>query len=186
MSSTTPFQPAHELQRIAGKTSGAVLPDEDADTLPIPVKVDGDVLILIMYYRERGRPGQRVVSPPHYAMHLDGRTGQVLKFWAVVPEDLGIHDPDAVVEGVGIAPGMSPDDFFKKRERLLAISPDVWSAYARGAAPTDPAARPLASEYWTLFAQITKREVAPFYFQASPDFFHWVRAAGSAAAPGQP
>ncbi|AUX35235.1 MULTISPECIES: hypothetical protein [Sorangium] len=186
MSSTGPFQSAHELRQIAGKTSGAVLPDEDADTLPIPVKVDGAVVILIMYYRERGRPGQRVVAPPHYAMHLDGRTGRVLKFWAVVPEDLGINDPSAAVEGVGIPPGMSSDDFFQKRERLLAISPDVWAAYARGAAPTDPAVRPLASEYWSLFSQITKREVAPFYLQASPDFFAWIRAATSAAAPGRP
>jgi hypothetical protein len=181
MSSTTPFQSADELQRIAGKTSSAVISDSAAATLPIPVKVDGNVVILIMYFNERGRPGHRVLSPPHYAMHLDGHTGQVLRFWSTTPEALGITDLNAAIEGVGVGPQLGWEEFSDKKDRFLAISPDVWSAYARGAAPADPAVKPLAREYWSLFAQIETPAVAVFYLQASPDFFAWIRTAAQGA-----
>jgi hypothetical protein len=180
MSTPTHFIPAQEIRRIAGSTSGAVLPDEDADTFPIPVRADGGVVILVMYYKELGPPERRVVHPPHYAMYLDGETGKVLRFWAVTPDELGIRPPLPPVPGVGIDRTMSVEEHIRRRERFFDLSPDLWRAYAAGGTGVDPAVAAAAREYLDLFSTITKKEVAPFYVAASPAWFEWLR---SVAAP---
>jgi hypothetical protein len=174
MSTPTTFQSAEQFRRAAAATAASVLPDEDAETLPVPVKVDGGVAVLIMYYRESGPPDHRTVAPPHHAMHLDGGTGKVLRFWSTDPDELGIAQPTAPVPGVDYDRKMIAGEFVTKRKRLLEISSDVWNAWASGNG-VDAAAKELAAEYWALFSVITKKEVAPFYVQASPDFFQWVR-----------
>ncbi len=180
MSTPTHFISADEIRRIAGSTSAAVLPDEDADTFPIPVRVGGGVVILVMYYKETGRPGQRVVHPPHYAMHLDGETGKVLRFWAVTPDELGIRTPLTPVPGAGTDPAMAVDERIRRRDRFLALSPDLWKAFAAGSKQVDGAVAAAAREYLDIFLTITKKEVAPFYVGASPAWFEWLR---SVAAP---
>jgi hypothetical protein len=178
MPTPTHFIPAEEIRRIAGSTSSAVLPDEDADTFPIPLRADGGVVILVMYYSETGRPGRRVVHLPHYAMILDGETGKVLRFWAVTPDELGIRAPLTPVPGAGSDPAMPVEERIRKRDRFLAISPDLWRAFAAGG--KDPATAAAAREYLDLFLSLTKKEVAPFYVAASPAWFEWLR---SVAAP---
>ena len=174
MSSDAPYKSAHELQKIAGETASRVLPVETANTLPVPQRDDGNLVILILYYRESGRPNHRVVKLPDHAMQLDPVTGKVLRFWACRPEQVGIETPLRPVEGAGIRPGMDWEEFFHKRERFLAISPEVWEAYRSSAAKSSAAAT-VAREYWQLFLEITKAEVAPFYVAAAPDFFRWLR-----------
>lgn len=172
------FLPAEEIQKHAGAAAASVLPDEDAETLPVPVREGGALVLLIMYFREKGRPGRRVVTPPHHAMHLDPATGKVLRFWATAPEDLGIELPTTPVPGAGVDPKMTSDAFVAKRRRLLELSPELWRAFAQGGS-LDAATRALVQEYHALFLQITKKEVAPFYTGAAPDFFTWVRSAAS-------
>jgi hypothetical protein len=175
MSANNHFLSADELRKIAGATSGAVLPDEDADTLPVPHKdADHGLVILVLYYRESGPPRQRTVKPPHHAMFLDPRSGKVLRFWACRPEDLGIEMPPKPVPGAGIPAGMTSEEFLTKRQRFLDISPAVWEAFASGATELPNNIRSLIEEYKSLFLQITKAEVAPFYVEAAPDFFGWL------------
>jgi hypothetical protein len=75
------------------------------------------------------------------------------------------------------------DEFVKKRDRLFAISPELWSAYAEGIPATTPGVRPMAQEYWNLFMEVTTRQLAPFYLQAAAGFFAWLRLAGPAGTP---
>lgn len=61
-------------------------------------------------------------------------------------------------------------------KRFLALSPELWKAYAAGgtkvAAPVAAAAR----EYLDIFRKIIGKEVASFYLAASPLYFDWLRA----------
>lgn len=182
MSQSHAFLPVAEIRKIAGRASSKTLPDEDADTVPVPVKWENEAALLIMYYRELGPAGRRIVHPPHYAMYLEGSTGMVIHFSATSPQRLGITDPERLIPGVGLDPP-GVDEFTKKRERLFAISPELWTAYADGTPVTAPNVRPIAQEYWSLFASITTRQVAPFYLQAAADFFAWIRLAGPAVKP---
>lgn len=167
---------AHELRDIAARTAAAVLPIETAVMLPVPIRAKSGLVVLVVYFRETGPRTRRVVEPPTHAMRIDPVTGKVLHFGATTPERLGIPRPAPKVAGAGIAPGMTGLEFAHKRDRLLDISRDVWTAYAAGSTAVDPATRALASEYADLFLHITKAEVASFYVGVAPDFFQWVRA----------
>jgi hypothetical protein len=177
----TTFLPAQEIRRIAGRLSSAVLPDEDAITLPVPIRAEAGVVLLIMYYRELGPRSRRVVHLPHYAMHLDGATGKVLRFFACAPEDLGITQPLAHVPGAGVDSAMDGLAFYHSRERLLDLSPELWRAFA-DAGEVAPSTAEAAKEYLEIFLKITKAEVAPFYLAAAPDFFAWLERAAQKAS----
>jgi hypothetical protein len=177
MSAETKFKSAEELRVIAGKASGRAIPDELGDTYPIPHRTGNGLVILIMYYMEMGPPTKRVVHPPSHAMHLDPVSGKVLRFWACKPEELGIEPPLDPVAGAGIRPGMQWEELVQKRDRFLAISPQVWEAFAAGNTNPDPATKLIVQEYWKLFLELHKAEVAPFYLAAAPDFFGWLRQA---------
>ena len=168
------FKSADELRKAAGTIAGRVLPDEVAETLPIPLRVGDHLVILILYYRETGPRGRPVVHLPDHAMHLDPVTANVLRFWACRPEDVGIEPPLKPVPGAGIRPGMTSAEFVEKRNRFLAISPHVWELFASGAATFDSESSAMVREYLRLFLEITKAEVAPFYVAATPDFFNWL------------
>lgn len=174
---TPPYLPARELRDIAGKTSAPLLPLETAVMLPVPIRTNGALEALVVYYDETGPRTHRTVHPPHHAMRLDPTTGKVLHFGATTPERLGIRRPITPVPGVGIDPKMTVPEFITKRDRFLEISADVWSSFAAGSTSVDAATATLVAEYWDLFAHITKAEVAPFYTGAARDFFDWVRAA---------
>jgi hypothetical protein len=176
MSAQNTYKSAHELRRIVGSVAGAVLPDEIAQTLPIPKKSKSALVIQVLFYREGGPPGNRKVSLPHYAMYLDPVTGKVLRFWAIRPQEMGISEPLQAVPGAGIdPPNMTGMEFFHLRERLLDISAEVWEAYASGKTDFDESKGALIREYRSIFLRITKKEVAPFYVMSSPDFFEWLR-----------
>lgn len=171
------FLEAAELRKLASAKAGTVLPDEDADTLPIPLRDGERLVILVMYYPVRGRPGHRTISPPRYALHLDPTTGDVIRAWKTTPQELGIHQPTAKVPGFEApAPG-SWQAQLRDRERFLAMSNDIWAEFASRRSATDAALRPTLRKYWKLFQQITLPEEAPFYVQAAPEFFDWLRSA---------
>ncbi len=168
---------AQEIQKLAGAVSSRALPDEIAETLPVVQKTRGGPVVLVLYYSETGRPNHRTVHLPDHAMQLDPYSGKVLRFWSCNPEDLGIESPLKPVAGAGIPNGMTSGDFFLKRQRFLEISPTVWEAFVSGT--TDAQTAAVVQEYWHLFLEITKSEVAPFYVSASPEFFKWVRRLAS-------
>lgn len=171
-----PFKPASEICVSAGRVAAAALPDEVAETLPIPRLKDGQFALLIMHYNESGPPGKRVVGLPHHATLINPQNAKVEEFWKCSPEELGIKGQLSKIDGVGIDPAMTSMQFVEKRKRFLEISAPVWEAYFRRDQKPDAATRLVIAEYVDLFGKITKAEVAPFYHAASPDFFRWLKA----------
>jgi hypothetical protein len=176
MSSAPPFMSAQEIREIAGRTAAAVLPDEVAETMPVPRRKNDNVVLLIMYYTETGPPNKREVGLPHHAMELNPSSGDVLRFWACSPEELGIEPPLSPVEGADIPQGMTSDEFVEKRQEFLDISSRVWEAYYHGDTQVSGPTADLVKRYYALFLEITKKEVAPYYVAAAGDFFNWVKS----------
>lgn len=170
----TNYLTAHEIRDIAARTAATLLPLEKAAMLPVPMPAKGSLEALVVYYDETGPPLRRTVHPPTHAMRLDARTGRILDFSATTPERLGIRRPLVPVVGARIDPAMGGMEFAAKRARLLDLSRDVWCAFEAGGIP-DAAAAALVREYWKLFLQITKPEVAPFYIGAAGDYFVWLQ-----------
>jgi hypothetical protein len=178
MTDPTRLKSAQELREIAGSIAAVSLPDEIADTLPVPRRVSGKRAVQILYYRESGPPERRRLTPPEQCLLLDAHSGQLLRFWACRPEELGILPTTPAVPGAGIRDGMTVDEYVEKEERLLAISRPLWQAFFEGAADEDAATRARALEYQQLFLETNDAEVAKFLVASAPDFFRWL-AGGS-------
>jgi hypothetical protein len=179
MATQSRFKTARELQEIAGAAASSVLPDEVAETLPVPTKIDGQVRVVILYYNTKAR-GQPVISPPHHAMILDPIAGKVIRFWACTPDDLGVTSPTGPVKGTGLDTKMSADEFWQKRDRFLEISLTVWEAYAAGNTQLDPQTKAVVREYAALLDQVEVKPLLPYEEAVAADFFAWLR---KAAAP---
>jgi hypothetical protein len=172
-----PILTAMQFREIAGKTAAGNLPIETAETVPMITEMHGGPRVVIVFYSETGSPGMRTVHPPERLLEIHPSTGKVIRFRKIGPRDLGLAWPPPAVPGVGIDPAMTVEEFIAKRERFFAITPDVWRRFLnRARVALDDAGRELASEYWTLFSQITKADVAPMYVGAAGDFFGWLRS----------
>jgi hypothetical protein len=177
MNPNDPILPAERFREIAGQVAATNLPDEIAETLPVITEVRGGPEVLIIFYRETGKPNRRTVHPPTHFVAMHPASGAIIRFAKASPRELGIRLPVEPVAGVGIDSRMSMDDFIAKDARFLEISAPVWRLFLnRSQGPLDDGSRALVREYWDLFAQTTKAEVAPFYIGAAPDFFSWVRS----------
>lgn len=170
-----PILPASKFRAAAGRAASTVLPDEVSETLPIATKVEGELRVLVLFYKVLGRRGATRVELPSHAMHLDPRTGVVLRFWACDPTELGLSTPLAQVPGAGALPD-DVTDFLDLRDRFFDISPTVWEAFEAGGSQVSAPTRDLVHEYFDLFLRITRPSVAPFYAGAARDFFDWIRA----------
>lgn len=174
---TTPFLPVETLREAAGRASGAVLPDEIAETLPVVTKTEHGLSVLIMYFRMSGRPpAPPKVRLPSHALWLDGRTGKVQRLWACKPEDLGLRDPLPKVPGAGAGIEDGMPKFLERRGRFFELSPEVWAAFEQGGTKLSDSMREKVAEYYALFLQIVIPDVAPFYTGGAADFFQWIAA----------
>jgi hypothetical protein len=176
MTNAKQLKTAEEIRLSAGKVASAVLPDEIAETLPVPKRTSGQLAVQILYYRESGRPGNRRVQAPEHCMLLDAESGKLIRFWACTAEELGIDRQSPVVAGAGVRPGMTAEEYSAREDRLLAISQPIWSAFFTGQTSEDSATRALAREYRQLFLESTKAEVAHFVVGAAGEFFKWLEA----------
>lgn len=174
MTNPKQLKTATEILTIAGKTASSILPDEAAETLPVPRRVNERFVIQILYYREFGSPGERRVEAPDHCMWLEPESGKVIRFWACALDELGIPNRPDAVPGAGIRPGMTAEEYTRNHERIAAISQSVWAAFIHGGIPDDPDTRRLAREYRRLVLETTKAEVAAYLVAAAPDFFRWL------------
>lgn len=173
----TAFLPVEKLREVAGRASGAVLPDEIAETLPVVTKTEHGISVLIMYFPMSGRPpAPPRVGLPSHALWLDGKTGKVQRFWACKPEDLGLRDPLPEVPGAGVGIDDGVPKFLERRARFFELSPEVWAAFEQGDTQLSEDMREKVAEYYALFLQIVIPDVAPFYVSGAADFFQWIGA----------
>jgi hypothetical protein len=175
MTKNTEFKSAHDLRKVQAATSVGRLPREIAYTLPVPKKIESEMVILVLFYYETGPMNHRTVHLPERVMYLNPVTGEVQKFCAIRSEEVGIKEPLTTVLGAGVDPMMTGDEFYDLRQRFLDISAEVWAAFASGKTEFETPKQAIIKEYESLFLRITKKEVAPFYVMSSPHFFKWLR-----------
>jgi hypothetical protein len=168
-----------ELLTIAGRTSSRTLPVETATTLPLATMSEGELRVVILYYKESFLPGRdKKIYPPHHIMILDPLAGAVIRFGECKPKDFGLdRKPDEPEMGYGLDPKISGDEFQAKKRRVLEISPAVWEAFASGGVPVDTKTRAIVKEYYEIFEQIAKKPLVPYYRAVAQDFFRWLEAA---------
>lgn len=179
MTTSIPSISARDALSIAYENSRKL--DIEAADLPIAIKEGNEVRILVMFFGPGGPP-PKGYRPPDYAVTLT-LDGKVVKAGPTSAKELGIVAPGATQPGVGTADDLTVEDFISKAKELLELSPKVWGAFAAGRTATDSDVRPLLAEYWRLFNLSTANGIAPFYLQASPAFFAWVRSAVGAPNP---
>ena len=154
--------------------STAKRPDNEAPGLPIAVKSEQGVVVLIFFLRSSGNPAAPNTSPPEFAVQLD-HSGAVLKTGPMTKQEVDSLRSASVEPSVGTAETQSVDVYVARRNRFLDISPAVWSAFQSNANASDPAVAHLVSEYWSLFTTVTRSSDASFYLLSSPAFFAWIR-----------
>ena len=166
---------ARELLEIAGATSSQVLPDETARSLPLATRSGSSVTVVILYYKESVIPREEIVYPPHRIMVLDAVSGEILRFERCSPRDLGVNKPAGVPEeGFGLDPEMSADEFWEKVDRFLDLSQIVWEVFALGTTTVDWKTAIVLREYYSLFRQIAKKPLMPYYQAVAKDFLDWL------------
>lgn len=178
---TIEFLSAEVIREAAGRVASSVLPDELAETLPVVTRTDEGVRAIVLFYRVSGPPGRGRPGLPSHVMLLEPRTGEVIRFLPMAPDDQHRY--------VGLAPmpGVRPDmsdmhGFLARRRRFLALSAGVWEAFEQRSPSRDAAIRPEVQEYYGIFEMITPEAVAPYYVTAAKDFFDWVRGLAGVVA----
>lgn len=158
---------------------GSRLADNESETIPVPVRREGKVELLIMIYRMTPTPGQPPSpSPPHAAARIHSLTAAILSFGPTTPAQLGIRNPSdrpwpAPTEMV---PGARVFQLTSRmRPRLNDLSLSVYAAFASRA----PIAtvRSNAREFFHLMKELVPPPVSPFYDQAAREFFDYLRSA---------
>ena len=166
---------ARELLEIAGSTVSKVLPDETAESLPVATKSGTAIQMVILYYDESMIPGKEIVYPPHHIIVIDTSSGKIIRFDSCTPSKLGVDKPaDIPEEGFGLDPKLSADDFWKKRDRFLELSPIVWKLFKLNPAKSDSKAIQIIREYYSIFKEIAKKPLIPYYHAVARDFFKWL------------
>lgn len=161
------------IKDAAGRVASRVLPDEVAETFPLPLKSNGRDYFQILYYREAGPPGKRIVHAPHYCMRLDAYTAEVVRFWNCTPDEIGIgHAPP--FDPPGIREGMTAEEFVEKDEQLASLSPHVARLFFDESTDLDLRSIATVKEYFELLLEINSKDQATFMINASPDFFSWL------------
>lgn len=160
---------AHDLRDAL---SGELENGGPALSLPLPRRsASGAVEVVFFVYTESVLRDRELVYPPWQLITVDPESGDVVSRAPCTPVTFGIEaDPQGAVEGFGLTVGSQ--DFFASEDRLLAIAPRVWEAFARGAAPDDET-RALVAEHDALFDRIAKKPLRPYYEAIGADYFRF-------------
>jgi len=164
---------AQEILGIAGAEHDVLT--GEAEALPLPIGEATDLKIAVLYYSESTKIDEEVVYPPQRIVVVDPIDGEISDSSSCSPEDFDLSDDP--VEGFGLDPNMSADEFWEKSDRLLDISVDVWEIYRRGTSAISEGEKAVVREYDSLFKQVTKKPLLPYYTKLSPEFLSWIEKA---------
>ncbi len=143
----------------------------EAQMLPLPTKKGETVAVVILYYNEPFQQGKEIVYPPHHKITINAETGAVIENKAVTPSDFGMSQAEPEpVEGFGLDPNLTSDEFWYLVDRFYAISPAVWQMYKTGSVPN----RDILKQYHAIFRRIAKAPLIHYYEAVAPDLFDWL------------
>lgn len=176
MTTTRKIKSVDEIQEACGRAASTILPDEDGDTFPYPVRVNGNDYIQVLFYSLTGELGSETIEVPHYCMWLDPYTAKVVRFWPCTPQEIGIERSAGPISPRGNQGDLSFETLMEKRERLSAISPSVWKLFFANATSSDSETAATLREYRSLFWETSDPQETKFVVRASRDFFEWLDA----------
>jgi hypothetical protein len=146
-----------------------------AIALPLPSGSGQEIEITLLYYQEALDPTRELLLPPHFLVTVDPRAGKVLQGRACVPLDFGVEDePEEPIEGFGLDPEMSAEVFWILRDRFYELSSPVWALYASGSTRLTLDEVAMIREYHSIFHNIAKAPLIPYYEAVAADFFEWM------------
>lgn len=166
---------ASDLVSIATRAAEEELRTGMTFALPIPRKESSRLQIVLLLYRESTKKGDETIHPPHRIVVIDPQNGRVLKNEPCTAKTFGLDQAaGAPVVGFGLDPGMSAEVFWKRHDRFMEISPEVWKLYGSGATGLPQQSRALIKEFSRIFNSIAKKPLLPYYRAVVPDFFTWL------------
>ncbi len=77
----------------------------------------------------------------------------------------------APIEGFGLDPNMTSDEFWNLTDRFFEISPLVWKMYKNESTLKK---MDIIKEYHAIFRRIAKAPLIPYYEAVAPDLFDWL------------
>jgi len=163
------YRDARELDALINEATEAQIATEYARTFLAPTHASPAAPLRCVAYLEAGPPGERIAAPPDYVIDVDGAEGRVIRVSRCTPADLGVPDPPPIIPGAGVDPGLSVDEFWRRRDRVFDLLPVVWEQFTGGAART-----PEASELLATILTVTRLDVAPFQVLPAHAFFRWM------------
>jgi hypothetical protein len=163
------YTPMRQLQVALTRAASRVIRTGYADTFPCPIAARPDTLLRCVYFPAGGPPGQQSFLPPEYVADLDGVEGRVVRLAPCTAAEVGCAPPLPIIPGAGVNPGMSREEYWRRRERAFDLMPVVWEQFTSGAART-----PEASELLATILTITPLAAAPFQVLPTYAFFRWM------------
>lgn len=170
-----PYMTASEIVCIATKAYPKGLMTGMAIALPVATKKNSRLQIVVLLYKESTKRGDETIYPPHHILAIDPISGKVLRNEPCTPQMFGLNQAVGIpVVGFGLDPGLSAEVFWKKHDRFMELSPEVWKAYASGASHLTQQGTQLVREYSGIFNIIAKKPLLPYYHAVAADFFKWL------------
>jgi hypothetical protein len=149
---------------------------ERGEGATFPVPCDGGVAartVTVLYYYQ---PGRQLVYPPHFRLDFDAVTGELAAAGPVTPADFGSDQaPDAPVDGFGLDPALTGDEFRQYHRQLEYLSPHVWLLYFLYAQEElDPVFLDLVRRYREVFARVAFAPLLEYYTVVASEYFAWL------------
>ncbi|MCL2723282.1 MAG: hypothetical protein FWD69_02500 [Polyangiaceae bacterium] len=182
MAKTKRFKSVVELTQLALRGvigSSPVAGGGPRDSLPVPVRRQGQPLIAFMFYFYAFTPDIAWVSPPGEVAWLDPVSGKLIAKTTVTPAYFGqTRSPDAgpMEWKFSMPSGMTVDSFDKLRNRLPVLYDVLFEAWATSPSIRSSALHDAAREFLKAFDVVSEPPLLPYYNALGREYFEWVRA----------
>ena len=165
-----------DLCTLARRYSMSVVPDQDRESLPVPVLLGSKAGVEFFFAPSRPRPKQPAdLFPPTFAILLDP-DGSFIRLWRVFPSDFGRNDdPSGQLGQFGLPEGWTFEEYNRRHARLLQCLDLLLPQFAKNSRAGEVKAT--AREYLAIFKELMEPPLAPYYDAVGKAFLAWVRAA---------
>lgn len=164
---------AHELYRLGRMRVSGTVPDEDRESLPIPVRHGGSLYVLFLFFPSINRPGQpSQLGAPAYVATLRAADGHLESL-----QSLGASG-GGTIGSFGLPEGMTAPEYLERQQELFAAYDVLLPAFERGDTDLGASGREWAAYGRQLFDIVSEPPLRPYYAQYGAEFFAWLARIG--------
>jgi hypothetical protein len=170
------LKPIRNLIGVARIHPASALPTETHMSLPIPLAGEPPGVVFLFAPSQLVRDQGLFLYPPSYRALILARDGHFKELRSMTPAEVSLSDdPTKPLGTYGLPPGMTPDEFTTRKERLLtaydALLPSFFDGGARAEATVQA-----AKDFRVVFEQISEQVLRPYYHAVGRRFFGWLDA----------